>query len=162
LCQRLASRVLYLDSFVRPPSDVLAHNTLGQSGLWPYGISGDVPIVLAQVGDFEHLDLVRQLLTAPEYLRPNGLKMGLVILNEHPSSYLQRFEEALQAAARDAGAALDRPGGVFLRRADLIPDAGRTLLLFEARAVFNGWHGSLSDQLDWRPERKEPPEGFRA
>jgi cyclic beta-1,2-glucan synthetase len=160
LCQRLASRVLYVDSFVRPSPDVLARNTQGQSGLWAYGISGDVPIILAQVSSFEQIDLVHELLVAHEYLRVKGLAFDLVILNEHPPSYLQAFEQSLQEAARNSGAYLDQPGGVFIRRADQIPDAGRNLLLFVARAVFSGDHGSLADQLDWRPERREPPEEF--
>ena len=162
LCQRLASRVLYVDDYVRPSADVLARNTLGQSGLWAYGISGDLPILLAQVSSFDHLPLVRNLLVAHEYLRLKGLACDLVILNEHPPSYLQVFDDALQDAARNEGSTLDQPGGVFLRRAELIPDAGRHLLLFVARAVFSGLHGSLSDQLDWRPERKDPPEPFEA
>jgi cyclic beta-1,2-glucan glucanotransferase len=162
LCQRLASRVLYVDSWVRPPGDVLARNTLGQSGLWAYGISGDLPIVLAQVSSFDHIDLVRQLLVAHEYLRLKGLAFDLVIVNEHPPSYLQAFEQALQHEARNQGAYFDQPGGVFLRRAEFIPDAGRNLLLFVARAVFSGANGSLSDQLNWRPERKEAPVEFEA
>src|SRR5207249_4788490 len=56
----------------------------------------------------------------------------------------------------------DQPGGVFVRRADHVPDAGRTLLCFVARGTFNGLHGSLAEQLDWRPERREQPEEFRA
>lgn len=156
LFQRLASRLLYLDSYVRSSVEVLARNTQGQSGLWPYGISGDLPIALVQVDAFEHLPLVRQLLLAHEYLGLKGLKFDLVILNCHPPSYLQVFEEALQAAARTEGAPLDQPGGVFIRRAELIPEAGRNLLFTVARAVFSGDRGSLADQLDWRPERREP------
>jgi len=160
LCQRLASRVLFADSYVRPPTEVLTRNTLGQAGLWPYGISGDQPIVLAQVSSFEHLPLVRQLLIAHEYLRLKGLTFDLVLLNEHPPSYVQAFEQELEDLIRNEGAPQDQPGGVFLRRGEFLPDAGRNLLLFVARAVFHGEHGSLSHQLDWRPERKEPPPVF--
>ncbi|MFN3651926.1 MAG: GH36-type glycosyl hydrolase domain-containing protein [Armatimonadota bacterium] len=161
LCQRLASRVLYVDSYVRPPAEVLARNTQGQSGLWAYGISGDLPIVLAQVDSFDDLPLVCDLLVAHEYLRLKGLSFDLVILNAHPPGYLQPFEEALFDAARNEGAYFDQPGGVFIRKAEHIPDAGRHLLLFVARAVFNGDYGSLAHQLDWRPERKEPPAEFQ-
>src|SRR5205085_490414 len=83
---------------------------------------------------FDHLPLVRQLLVAHEYLRLKGLAWDLVILNEHPPSYLQSFDEALHEAARSEGSTLDQPGGVFIRRAELLPDAGRNLLLFVARA----------------------------
>ncbi|MBC7933664.1 MAG: hypothetical protein H7Z38_24145, partial [Rubrivivax sp.] len=49
LFQRLAGRVLYADPSLRPRPHVLALNTRAQSSLWPYGISGDLPIVLARI-----------------------------------------------------------------------------------------------------------------
>ena len=48
LFDRLASRVFGSDASCISPED-LAHNTLGQSKLWGYGISGDLPIVLVRV-----------------------------------------------------------------------------------------------------------------
>ena len=157
LSQRLASRLLYADSHVRAPEETLARSTLDQSGLWPYGISGDLPVVLARVSSSDHIALVRELLLAHSYLRRKGLPFDLVILNEHPPGYLQPFEQALRDAIRNEGSATDRPGGVFLRRADLITDAARNLLEFAARAVFSGLHGPLSHQLDWRPEPRSIP-----
>ena len=32
---------------MRPPGDKLTRNRLGQSGLWEYGISGDLPMLAA-------------------------------------------------------------------------------------------------------------------
>jgi len=61
LYERLASNVLYANPSLRAPSSLLARNRGGQSGLWAYGISGDIPIVLVRIGDVAHLDLVRQL-----------------------------------------------------------------------------------------------------
>ena len=43
---------------------VLIKNRRGQSGLWGYSISGDLPIVLLQIGDLANIDLVRQLVQA--------------------------------------------------------------------------------------------------
>ncbi|HXT21485.1 MAG TPA: glucoamylase family protein, partial [Thermoanaerobaculia bacterium] len=60
LFERLASRVLYADSSLRAPADVLARNTLGQEGLWPQAISGDLPILLVRVVEEDDLPLVRQ------------------------------------------------------------------------------------------------------
>jgi cyclic beta-1,2-glucan synthetase len=37
--------------------------------LWPYGISGDLPIVLIRIDDEHDLDIVKQLLRAHEYWR---------------------------------------------------------------------------------------------
>ena len=43
LFERLASRVLYADGSLRAAPEVLARSELGQEGLWPHGISGDLP-----------------------------------------------------------------------------------------------------------------------
>ena len=49
LFERLASRVLGSDGSLRSGSAALAGNVLGQPGLWPHAISGDLPILLVRV-----------------------------------------------------------------------------------------------------------------
>jgi len=58
LFQMLASRILYPHSQLRPSESRLKSNRLGQSHLWGYGISGDLPIVVVSVGDVYDVDLV--------------------------------------------------------------------------------------------------------
>src|SRR5262249_50000271 len=53
LFQRLATRLLYSDPTLRAPSGVLARNRRGVTALWPYGISGDRPIVLLRIDQAE-------------------------------------------------------------------------------------------------------------
>ncbi|MGH9388167.1 MAG: glucoamylase family protein, partial [Vicinamibacteria bacterium] len=69
LFERLASRVLYADGSLRASPDLLQRNTIGQEGLWPHGISGDLPILLVRVVDEDDVPLVRQVLQAQEYWR---------------------------------------------------------------------------------------------
>ena len=57
-------------------------NRRGQSGLWGYAISGDLPIVLLRIDDPANIDLVRQLVQAHAYWRLKGLAVDLVIWNE--------------------------------------------------------------------------------
>src|SRR5205823_11535667 len=45
LYSRLASNVIYPSAALRAEPSVIARNQRGQSGLWPYAISGDLPIV---------------------------------------------------------------------------------------------------------------------
>jgi cyclic beta-1,2-glucan synthetase len=52
--------------------------------------------VLARLDDGSHLPLVADLLKAHEYLRLKGLPFDLVILNEHPASYLQELQDEVQ------------------------------------------------------------------
>jgi len=148
--ERLASHVLWTDATLRAPADVLATNTLGQPGLWAHGISGDLPILIVRVLEDDDLSLVRQTLRAQEYWRLKGLSADVVILNEHPASYLAEMHAQLQSLLEKGSWAAwrDRPGGVFLLKTDVMPKAERALLLATARVVLSGGHGGLGTQLD--------------
>jgi cyclic beta-1,2-glucan glucanotransferase len=147
---RLASRVLYLDESLRSDSATLAQNARGQSTLWSHGISGDLPLLLVKVVEENDLALVRQVLQAQEYWRLKALRADVVVLNEHPVSYLDEMHEHLTALIESGpwGAWKDRPGGVFLLRSDGLGDLDRTLLQSVARAILAGNRGELSQQLD--------------
>ena len=158
LFERLASRVLYTDSSLRAAPETRAANELGQSGLWPFGISGDLPILLVRMtGD--DTALVRQALQAQEYWRLKGLRADLVILNEHPIGYLDEAQTALALLLEDGPWRpwKDQPGGVYLLRADRMGQAERTLLQTVAAAVLEGGMGGLRTHLDApRPQLDVP------
>jgi cyclic beta-1,2-glucan synthetase len=153
LFERLASRVLFADGSLRASPDTIVSNDLGQSGLWPHGISGDLPILLVRVigrtGD-DDVKLVRQVLQAQEYWRLKGLSADVVILNEDPSSYLDEIHAQLTALLDNGPWRTwkHRSGGAYLLRADRIGAAERTLLEAVARAVLVGDRGDLLAQLD--------------
>ncbi|MEI6226509.1 MAG: carbohydrate-binding protein, partial [Deltaproteobacteria bacterium] len=155
LFERLASRVLRSDASLRAPPELLARNTLGQAGLWPHGISGDVPIVLVRVVAEDGIALVRQVLQAQEYWRLKGLQADVVILNEHPASYLDEAHGALTALLDDGPwrNRKHRLGGVYLLRRDRMPEAEHLLLSTVARAILADDLGGLAQQLD----RHDPP-----
>jgi cyclic beta-1,2-glucan synthetase len=161
LYERLASRVLYADASLRAGPEVLAQSTLSQEGLWPHSISGDLPILLVRVVEEGDLPLVRQVLQAQEYWRLKGLSADVVILNEHPVSYLDEMHAALTALLDNGPWRMwrHRPGGAYLLRGDHMDHSARTLLAAVARAVLSGDRGELSHQLD-RPDVQspEPPE----
>ena len=146
--QRLAGRVIHADPRLRSAEAVL-RNTGTPPDLWKYGISGDLPIVLVTVGDVAHVAVAQELVRAQEYLRARGFKFDLVVLNEIPTSYRQDVQDDLQrmAEASPSHAWLDRPGGLFLRRADLMAEGDRVLLRAVARAILEGSRGGLDVQL---------------
>jgi cyclic beta-1,2-glucan synthetase len=148
--ERLASRVLYADRSLRASPEILARSELGQEGLWPHSISGDLPILLVRVVEEGDLPLVREVLQAQEYWRLKGLRADVVILNEHPVSYLDEMHGQL-AALLDNGpwrAWNHQPGGAYLLRGDRMGEAERLLLAAVARVVLTGDRGDLSEQLD--------------
>jgi cyclic beta-1,2-glucan synthetase len=157
LFERLASRVLGTDGTLRPSPETIASNELGQSGLWPHGISGDLPILLVRVASGDDLPLVRQVLQGQEYWRLKGLTADVVILNEHPVSYLDEMHEQLTAVLHDGPWSTwqHRPGGAYVLRADRLGHAERVLLETVARAILRGDRGDLRTQLD-RPHLVEP------
>jgi cyclic beta-1,2-glucan glucanotransferase len=161
LFERLASRVLYADTSLRADPEVLARNVLGQEGLWPHSISGDLPILLVRVVEEDDLPLVRQVLQAQEYWRLKGLSADVVILNEHHISYLDEMHAALEALLDEGPwrSWKHRPGGAYLLRGERMTEAERTLLASVARAVLSGDRGELANQLDRphpAPEVYEP------
>jgi cellobiose phosphorylase len=148
----LAGSVIHADSSLRADASVLIRNRRGQSGLWGYSISGDLPIVLVQIGDPLNIDLVRQLVQAHAYWRLKGLAVDLVIWNEDHAGYRQLLHEQIMGliAAGTEAHLTDRPGGIFVRHAEQISDEDRVLLQTVARAVLSDRRGTLWDQIHRR------------
>ncbi|MBA3678276.1 MAG: glycosyl transferase [Sphingosinicella sp.] len=150
--QRLAGHILYASPALRMPSDVIEQGAGSQPGLWSLGISGDLPIIVLRVTDVEHLGIARDLLQATDYWRMKRLAFDVVILNERGASYVQDLQNELEAMVRTSNSRAQfgerSPGGIFVLRADLIPQQARGLLLSIARAVLRGRYGRLASQLD--------------
>ena len=163
LYARLAGAVLFSQGALRADPSIIRQNRRGQSGLWGYAISGDLPIVLVQISDVANLELVRQLVMAHAWWRLKGLAVDLVIWNEERDIYRQRLNEQIMGliAAGVEAHVVDRPGGIFVRHADQIPQEDRILLLSVARAVLSDRQGSLAEQLNrrLRTERRVAPKG---
>jgi len=159
LYERLASNVLYATATLRAPSSLIARNRLGQSGLWAYGISGDLPIALVRISDVAHISLVRQLVKAHFYWRLKGLAADLVIWNEDPSGYRQVLQDEIMAVIASASDAnlLDKPAGIFVRRSEQIAEEDRVLLQTAARLIVADSRGTLAEQMIRKPRVELPP-----
>jgi cyclic beta-1,2-glucan synthetase len=98
LYRRLASSIIYANAALRAEPRLLIRNRRGQSGLWGYAISGDLPIVLLQIEDPANISLVRQLVQAHAYWRLKGLAVDLVIWNEDRASYRQLLHDQIMGS----------------------------------------------------------------
>jgi cyclic beta-1,2-glucan synthetase len=155
--QQFAGYLVYPHPELRPTRTEVRDNTRGQQSLWPLGISGDNPILLATIDNADGLPSVRQLLQAHHYWRLKGLVSDIVILNERPPSYLQELNDALTSMvmASSEAALIDRAGGVFIRRADVLKPDDITLLRAMAR-VHVGCDGlGLGSVLEFPDDEKE-------
>jgi len=160
LYARLASTVIHAHASLRAEAGILARNRRGQSGLWGYAISGDLPIVLLQIGDAANIDLVRQLVQAHAYWRLKGLAVDLVIWNEDHAGYRQRLQDQIMGliASGIEASVIDRPGGIFVRQAEQISAEDRVLLQSVARLLITDCRGGLAEQIEQRsgPESRVP------
>jgi cellobiose phosphorylase len=149
---RLAGALIYADPARRANPGILLNNRRGQNGLWSYGISGDAPIVLLRISDTEKIEIVRQLIQAHSYWRMKGLTVDLVILNEDVSVYRQSLQDQITTLISSGIEAqmLDKPGGIFVRRLEQIPNDDRVLLQAVARIVLDDEKGTLTEQLEHR------------
>src|SRR5437588_466667 len=164
LYARLAGAIIYADPARRATSGILLENRRGQSALWAYGISGDTPLVLLRVTNLEKIELVRQLIKAHSYWRAKGLTVELVILNEDVSVYRQNLQDQITSlvAAGSEAQMLDKPGGIFVRRLEQIPNEDRVLLQSASRIVLDDEHGSLLEQLEQRSVLEPLVPAFKA
>ncbi|MBK5189674.1 MAG: hypothetical protein JJD97_15635, partial [Gemmatimonadaceae bacterium] len=137
LYQVLVGALLYPNEELRTSARARADNRRGQRALWAHGISGDWPMVLATISDEVGLPSVRQLLVAHKYWRMKGVTADLVILNAKGPSYVQELHDQILSIVRSSseGGVIDRPGGVFVRRADTMPDEDVALLRATARVT---------------------------
>ncbi len=147
--QQVLSLLLYPHASLRTSGDVLSTNTKGQPGLWAYGISGDLPILLVRVSDVVELPLVLEVLRAHTYWRNQQVSIDMVILNLHDSSYSQELQGQLHRLIERANSSswLNRRGGVFVVNADQMKQADRTLIESVARVILDGQRGSVAEQL---------------
>jgi cyclic beta-1,2-glucan synthetase len=133
--QDLASQLLYRGTSFAPPPDLVMRNRGSQARLWAYGISGDVPIVLATIGDMDGLPTLRELVLAHGFWRSHGIPADLVIVNTHPSAYRQELHDHITALLADSPAGPARPpsGGNVVRHREAFSESDFLMLSATAR-----------------------------
>ncbi|MEY2408775.1 MAG: cyclic beta,2-glucan synthetase, partial [Verrucomicrobiota bacterium] len=149
---RLASGLLFATGQRRANPSILLQNRRGQSNLWSYGLSGDLPIVLVRIHTTGGVELVQQLLQAHAYWRLKGLSADLVIINEDDSNYRQSLHDQIMGLVASGLEAqmVDKPGGVFVRRLELVPHEDLILLQAVARVCLSDDKGNIARQMQRR------------
>lgn len=150
---QLAGAILFANPSLRASPSVIARNRKGQPGLWSYGISGDLPIVLLRISERDGLGMIRQLVQGHAYWRNKGLRADLVIWTEAVEGYRQALRDevvGLVATGPDAHL-IDRPGGIHIRAAEQVPEDDRLLFQSVAKIVLSDHAGTIAEQMARRP-----------
>ena len=152
----IASSVIYGNASLRADSSVITENHRGQSGLWGYAISGDLPIVLLRIADQANIELVRQLVQAHVYWRLKGLAVDLVIWNEDQGGYRQILHDQIMGLIASGTVDIldNQLGGIFVRSTDQISEEDRILIQTVAHVIITDKKGTLANQVNRRGSLK--------
>ena len=160
LFQQIAGHLFYSNPPIRAPQHELKLNMLGQRELWSIGLSGDWPILLATIDSMEGLPTARQLLHAHHYWRLKGMTVDMVFLITRPPSYQQELADQLLATVMGSSETYlaDKPGGIFIRRADVLGADVLQLLRTTARVHIACDGLGLGRVLDMPEVEEQPPD----
>jgi Cellobiose phosphorylase len=154
LYSRLAGSIIYSNQSLRADPSVIIKNRRGQSGLWSYAISGDIPIVLVQIEDGTNIDLVKQMIQAHLYWRLKGLTVDLVIWNDDHGGYRQELFNQIQNLIAPGIDLKEKPGGIFIRSTEQISNEDRILFESVAHVIIADRYGTLEEQMNRRTKIK--------
>ena len=155
---RLANSIIYNNSSFRADPGIVIQNRRGQSDLWSYAVSGDIPIVLLKITNYANIELVNQMLQAHAYWRMKGLAADLVIWNEDHAGYRQQLHDRILSLINSGTEAnmIGRKGGIFVHPAERISNEDRILFQTVARVIISDNRGTLSEQLNRRIIQEKP------
>ena len=131
-------------------NDLLAQNTLSQSGLWRFGISGDLAILLMEVDSMERAGFAKEMLRAFEYYKIHGMLLDLVFIVDAPAKERDALTHFIlgMANTEHLWATHSDEGKVFVLNGSDLSDAERILLRTVAKLSFNTAEGiTIAQQL---------------
>lgn len=148
--ERAVSSIIYADPALRGRASAIQQNQRGQSGLWGFGISGDVSVALLELSSSAHIDLLRQLLMAHAYWAGYGIRTELAVIvspvDGHEPELLEHVKQV--CASGPTAGHLGKHGGIFVLDNSRLDGGDRILLESVARVVLHGAAGTLAQQLD--------------
>ena len=144
----ISKYILQTATFGNQRQEVLAKNTLSQSGLWRFGISGDHAIVVMEIDDINKSGFAKEMLRAFEYYKVHGMVLDLVFINDVPGKDHDGLTHFIRnmANTEHLWATHEEVGKVFILNGDDLTDEERTLLRTVARIDFNS-HERIEQQL---------------
>ncbi len=145
---------------------IMRENKRGQTSLWPYGISGDRPIILVVLEKTDDIEILYEVLRAHEYWRIKDLRTDLVILSHEENSYSNPLHSLVSEIVYSCQTsdALNCNNDIFIINANNMPLEDIRLFYSVARMVFKGGDGVMRAQMRYGEEKSLqilPEEGKR-
>ncbi len=145
---KLLPKLLY-GTVRRSQAQYIMRNNLSQSDLWPFGISGDLPILLVTVHNRDSFEEIRWTLKLHDFMRLKGISFDLVILITDEESYIQPILDMIRDLAVSGRSCdlIDKRGGIFIRNTRQMTPGQRNLLFTCAKLIINADDG-VADFID--------------
>lgn len=147
----LAKYLLQSANLSNTRRNYLAHNHLAQNGLWKYGISGDLDILLMEIDDIRYTGFAKETMRAFEYLKVHGVVLDIVFINDEKGQNQEGLAHFIRniANTEHLWQSHAQAGRVYVLDGDKITDDDRTLLRTVARLALNAHNGvKIYQQLE--------------
>lgn len=158
LYQEMISDIVFISPTKRIYQEMIRKNEKGQSSLWRYGISGDLPVVLVKLNNTNQMEILYEVLKAHDYFRLRELRVDLVILSEEEHNYALPLYHLISdfILASEKHDIINKNGDIFILDKNTVQKEDINLLYAIARIVLIGEGGTLSEQLK-RPKNQLLP-----
>jgi len=114
-----------------------------KEGIWKFGISGDLPIILVKIKQVSDIFVVEELIKAHEFLKMKNIKTDLIILNKEKNIYEQYVKNSIYSIIANNHAY----DGVYLLNPAETEKSDEELLEFRANIVFDASFGAIEITL---------------
>lgn len=147
--QSLASYILYLHSGRKNREEYIKNISMNQENLWPYGISGDLPIMLLVLEGEDDIDLLRQVINMHYYFRNKGLKTDLIVYNEEEISYEEPLQKNIISTIRNSHERenINKSGGIFIHNKATMNEGIKSFIIGISKIYISSREGALAKQL---------------
>ena len=147
--QKMLSMLLFQNPTRSEVISKLEKRVYSQNELWKFGISGDLPILLAKIGDINDSYFIYEILKAYEFFRAKNIKIDLVFLNEELNSYDHyiRFEIENAIQNKQLSFLKNQFGGIFIINKKDLSKEDLELLEFRANLTLDSSLGNIKTIL---------------
>ena len=129
--------------------DILTKNSMNQTNLWKYGITGDYPIILVEIYESESINLVKEVMKAFEFYKTKSIFVDVVIVNREEETYKPIVKREIEKEMYRMNALYDfyeTPGKIFVLDGNDVNYQEDILLNMVARLRFDTKKSSSLDE----------------
>ncbi len=127
--------------FINPErKDILTKNSMNQTNLWKYGITGDYPIILVEIYESESINLVKEVIKAYEFYKTRSIFIDVVVVNRESDEYKPIVKREIEKEMYRMNALYDfysTPGRIYVLDGDDVNYSEDVLLNMVARLRFD-------------------------